>query len=295
MTPTVAMVSRRARPYLFVAPAMAVLVALAFVPLADSLVTSFVVPGVDGGGSDVGLAHYRALWRDAEARDAVAFTLGFVAASVPLELVLGLAFALVLDAAIRWRGAVRAAILVPWAIPTVVTSWMWLSIFDGDRGLLNRLVHGDDVTGYVTWLAAPISARAAIVVADVWKTTPFVALVLLAGLQGIPGELLEAARLDGAGPIRRFFSVTLPLLAPALLVALLFRAIDAFRVFDLVYVMTKARAGTGVLQFLGYQRMFVESDPGVGTAVASVVFLLTGLGSIAVVRMAGAAFWRGDA
>ena len=130
------------------------------------------------------------------------------------------------------------------------------------------------------------------IIADIWKTAPFAALLILAGLQAVPDELHEAARVDGAGPLRRFFSITLPLLRPAILVALLFRTIDAFRVFDLVYVMTRARSGTSVLQYLGYQRLIVETNYGLGSAIAVVVFILTAAVSIFYVRAVGSRLFR---
>jgi multiple sugar transport system permease protein len=145
-------------------------------------------------------------------------------------------------------------------------------------------------------LADPAGALASVIAADVWKTTSFVALVLLAGLQVIPDELYEAAEVDGAGPLRRFFHVTLPLLRPALLAALLFRTIDAFRVFDLVFVMTQGGPAdaTNVLQYLGYKRMFAEGFLGSGAAISTLVFLLTLVVSIGYIRVVGSRLWEGE-
>jgi multiple sugar transport system permease protein len=272
-------------PYGLIAPTLLLLAALAVLPILNAAWTSLFHDFGFGARTFVGLKNFADLFRDAEARSALAFTLLFVACSVSAELVIGLGIALVIHRTFRGRGWVRAAVLVPWAIPTVVTSWMWLYIFDGDRGVLNFLLFGRHTDAYVTFLRYTDWARTAVIFADVWKTAPFAALLILAGLQAIPDELDEAARIDGAGPWRRFFTVTLPLLKPALLVVLLFRTIDAFRVFDLVYVMTRARAGTDVLQYLGYQRLIVENNYGVGCAVAVVTFLLIAAVAAVYVRI----------
>ncbi|MFQ5896435.1 MAG: carbohydrate ABC transporter permease, partial [Nitrospinota bacterium] len=250
--------SERKAGWLLVIPAFAFIAIFALYPVGRTLWLSFhrhilVLPEL--GESFVGLANYRRLLQDPSALDSLAFTVGFVLLSTLLELLLGLGVALVLHRQFRGRGWVRAAALVPWALPTVVASQMWRFMLNDQYGLVNRLLFGTDVAAYPAWLADPWGARAAILVADVWKTTPFAAILLLAGLQTIPEELYEAASVDGAGPWKRFFSVTLPMLRPALLVALLFRTIDAFRVFDLVFVMTQGGPGgaTSVLQFYGYK------------------------------------------
>lgn len=280
---------------LLLAPAVVLLVVLAVVPIAGAMWTSLHHDVGLGDRRFAGLANYAGLVADPAVRGALVFTLIFVAVSVPAELALGLAMAVLMHRGLAARGWLRALLLVPWAIPTVVSSWMWLYIFDGDRGLLNYLLFGAGTQDYVTFLRHTGLARLAVIVADVWKTTPFVALILLAGLQSIPRDLYEAARVDGAGALRRFASITLPLLRPAILVALLFRTIDAFRVFDLVYVMTSGRAGTSVLQFVGYQRLINESDYGSGTAIAVTVFALIAIVSIAYVRFVGTALVAPDA
>ncbi len=228
------------------------------------------------GDPFVGLANYRWLVQDPEALRALLNTCIFVVVSTGLELCLGLAIALVMHQAFRGRSLVRAAVLIPWAIPTVVTSQMWRFIMSDNYGLLNLALFGHQVAAYRAWLADPFWALAAVIAADVWKTSSFAALIILAGLQTIPAELYEAARIDGAGAWRRFWHVTLPALRPALAVALLFRTMDAFRVFDLVFVMTQGGPGnaTNVLQFYGYKKMFAEGFLGYGAAVAVLVFAL---------------------
>jgi multiple sugar transport system permease protein len=275
-------------------PAFAVLAGFAFYPVVGSVWLSLhrIVLSLPGAGEPfVGLQNYVGLVGSPVFWNSLAVTSVFVVTSTIVELVLGLGLALCLHASYRGRGLVRAAALVPWAIPTVVASQMW-------RFLLN------DRFGPVSWyllggaapLADPAGALASVIAADVWKTTSFVALVLLAGLQVIPDELHEAAEVDGAGRVRRFVHVTLPLLRPALLAALLFRTIDAFRVFDLVFVMTQGGPAdaTNVLQYLGYKRMFAEGFLGSGAAISTVVFLLTLGISVVYIRVVGSSLWAGE-
>ncbi|MBI4613567.1 MAG: sugar ABC transporter permease [Planctomycetes bacterium] len=236
-----------------------------------------------------GLDNYGELLEDDLLRESLVFTFLFVGTSVTLEVFSGLAIALVLHESFRGRGLLRAAVLVPWAVPTVVTAVMWKYMASDQYGLLNLLLHGNEIANYDAFLAHQGSARLILVLADVWKTTSFAALLLLAGLQAIPDELHEAARIDGAWAWRRFWHVTLPLLRPAILLAVLFRTIDAFRVFDLVYVMTRgAPAGsTNVLSFHGYETMFPEQLFGYGSAVSVLVFLITATLAVLAVRAIG--------
>jgi multiple sugar transport system permease protein len=171
---------------------------------------------------------------------------------------------------------VRAAILIPWAIPTVVASQLWRYIFNDQYGVANLLLFNDRMAAYIPWLAYPSVAFSIIVLADVWKTSCFSALLILAGLQVISDDLYDAAKVDGAGAWQRFWHITLPLLKPALLLALLFRTMDAFRVFDLVFVMTQGGPGdaTLVLQFYGYQTLFTEGRLGYGSAISVAVFVM---------------------
>jgi multiple sugar transport system permease protein len=237
----------------------------------------------------VGLSNYRQLFHDTVALHSLVNTFVFVFASTFFEILFGLIIALIINRHFRGRGLVRAAVLVPWAIPTVVASQMWRFIFNDNYGLLNYLLFGSHVSGYKAWLADPLFAFSAIVVADVWKTSSFAALIILAGLQTIPDDLYEAARLDGAGAWNRFRSITLPLIKPALLIALLFRTMDAFRVFDLVYVMTQGGPAdsTNVLQFYGYKKIFAEGLMGYGSTISVLVFLVTFSVSLLYIRMIG--------
>lgn len=262
-----------------VAPALCITLVFALYPVVDSLWISLhhIVVGIPQLGSPfVGLDNYLALIRDPAARQALLVTLAFVVLSTLLELACGLIIALVIHERFRGRGLVRGAILIPWAIPTVVASQLWRYIFNDQYGFANLLLFGDRVTAYIPWLAYPGIAFGIVVLADVWKTSCFAALLILAGLQVIPDDLYDAAKVDGAGAWQRFRHITFPLLKPALLLALLFRTMDAFRVFDLVFVMTQGGPGdaTQVLQFYGYQTLFTEGRIGYGSAVSVAVFLM---------------------
>jgi multiple sugar transport system permease protein len=213
----------------------------------------------------------------------------FVMVTTLSELFFGLIIALVINRYFLGRGIVRAAVLIPWAIPTVVASQMWRFIFNDNYGLLNYALFGSDTGLYKAWLAEPFFAFASIVVADIWKTSSFAALIILAGLQTIPDEIHDAAKIDGASAWQRFFRITLPLLKPALLIALLFRTMDAFRVFDLVFVMTQGGPAdsTNVLQFYGYKKIFAEGLMGYGSTISVLVFFVTLCISLFYIKMLG--------
>ena len=273
---------RKARPeettgWFMILPALAFVGTLILYPAVDSFLLSLhqIYMGLPAlGESFIGADNYLALLQDPVARQAFTVTFGFVVLSTFLEILLGLGIALVVHEQFKGRGWVRAAVLVPWAIPTVVASQMWRFIFNDQYGLANLIFFGENVSSYVPWLAYPWFAFLAIVFADVWKTASFAGLLILAGLQVIPEDCYDAARIDGANAWQRFWHVTLPLLKPALLTALLFRTIDAFRVFDLVFVMTQGGPGdaTQVIQFYGYKTLFTEGQVGYGTSISMAVF-----------------------
>jgi multiple sugar transport system permease protein len=258
---------------LFAAPAAAALSVVALAPLAAtawlSLRRRVLVFGVDEW---IGLANYRALVHDARFWNALGNTAYFTAVAVAVELVLALPLALVLHRASRGRGALRAAVLVPWILPTVVAAKLWALLLQPDWGLVARLVPGGGAI-----LASPRLALHAAILVDVWKTTPFVALLLLAGLQAIPEDLSRAARVDGASAWRAFRSVTLPLLRPAILLAVLFRSLDAFRVFDAVLVLTDGGPGhtTESLSLYAHKTLLRAGSFGLGSALSLVTFLCT--------------------
>jgi multiple sugar transport system permease protein len=228
----------------------------------------------------VGLANFRFLVSDARFWSALGTTARFTAVAVAVELVLGLPIALLLH---RGKGLLRAALLLPWAIPTAVSARMWAWLFNADYGLLHRLLPSVD------WLGSPGTALSAAVLVDVWKTTPFVALILLAGLQSIPEDVYEAARVDGAGRARIFTGVTLPLLRPSILLALLFRSLDAFRVFDAIYVLTEGGPAnaTETLSIYAYKTLMRSGDFGYGSTLSVATFACVLLIGVAFIRFLG--------
>lgn len=270
-------------------PALVFLCGFLVYPVLSTAINSLYHDSPVTGREYCGLENYGRLLEDDQALKTVEFTFIFALSSVALEMVAGVLIALAINRVITGRGPLRAAVILPWAVPTVVAAVMWKYVFNDQYGILNYALFGDSLEMYRAWLARPATARLAIIAADVWKASSFVALIALAGLQSVPRELLEAARIDGAKAVKRFFFVTLPLIRPALLVALLFRVMDAFRVFDLVYVMTQgAPAGkTSVMQYFGYLKMFPEQQYGYGSAVSVVVFLIIALLSVALVRTMG--------
>jgi ABC-type sugar transport system permease subunit len=276
--------------WLFLAPSLIFAGVFTFYPILESFRLSLyrtilTLPWL--GRKMIGLENYADLWTDPVAMQSLKTTLIFIGVTVPLELLLGLGMALVMNEIFRGRGLLRAVVLIPWAIPTVVSSQMWRFIFNDRYGLFNALLFGDDSARYLAFLAEPGPALIAIMAAEVWKTTPFAGLIVLAGLQTIPDELYEAASIDGAGAWQKFRHVTLPLVRPALLLALLFRSIDALRVFDLVFVMTEGGPAdaTNVLQFYGYKKSFAEGMIGYGSAIAVAVFMLSLVLSLAYLRL----------
>ena len=239
----------------------------------------------------VGLSNYLDAFGDPRFRGALGHTAFFAVASVTLELVIGLWLALALNRAFRFRGLVRAAVLVPWAIPTVVSALLWRFMFEGQSGIVNSALVSLGIVGQpVVWLVDPRAAWVPIILADVWKTTPFVALLLLAGLQNIDASLYEAARIDGASAWRQFRYVTLPLLRPALLVALIFRTLDAFRVFDLVYALTGGGPGTSTepIALYTFNALLQNLQFGYGSALSVIVFVLTFSLALVYIRFLGA-------
>lgn len=227
--------------------------------------------------SFAGLGQYRRLWLDGRWWTALGNTAVFASASVLLETVLGVAFALLLNQRRRGRGLLRAVVMLPWALPTAVMALAWGWIFNDSFGVANDLLRRAGlVAGPVAWLGEPGTAMAAMVTAEVWKTTPFVALIVLAGLQGIPEEVLEAARVDGLSAWQRFRFVVFPLLLPSLAVAVAFRAVQAYGAFDIVYVMTGGGPGgsTETVSLYAFQSYFRYLDFGYGSAIATQAVVL---------------------
>jgi trehalose/maltose transport system permease protein len=266
--------------WLFMAPMLILLTLVAGWPLARTIWFGFTDAslGDTAASSFIGIENYRWLLTDPDWWEAVRNTVIFTLASVALETVLGLGIALALNAHFRGRGGLRAAVLIPWAIPTVVSAQMWAWMFNDVFGVINAMLLGIGlIDAPIAWTASPETALLAVVLVDVWKTTPFVALLLLAGLQMLPQECYESAKVDGVHPLKVFFKVTLPLLRPALTVAIIFRALDALRIFDLIYVMTGNNRDTMSMSVYARQQLVDFQDVGYGSAAATMVFLIIAL------------------
>ena len=260
--------------YLLVAPAVILLLAVTAYPLAYNLWNSFHAENLSiatGQGGFVGLHNYKEMFESSEWVSALLRTLAFAGISVAIETVLALGLALMLHRQFRGRALLRVAVLIPWAVPTVVSATLWKTMFDPRAGFV------DYIFGlHTTWLAGVWTSWAAIFVADAWKNVPFIAIILLAGLQVIPTEIYEAARIDGATWGQSFRRLTMPLLKPALAVALVFRLLSALLIFDVIYIMTGGGPGlsTETLSFLNWQTFLVNTDFGYGGAISVVLVLM---------------------
>jgi len=281
-------VRERLARYGLLGPAVAFAAGIALLPVLFTVWLSFrrQMPIFDISRF-VGLENYRFLAEDTRFWNALANTAYFVAISVPLELALGLGFALLLHRTFPFRGAARALVLVPWAVPTVVAARFWEWIYNGDFGVLNYLLGVR-----INWLGDPFWALHAAILADVWKTTPFVVLLLLAGLQVIPEELYRAARIDGANAWQTFRHITLPLLKPVILLVLLFRTMDAARIFDLIFVLTGGGPAnqSETLVVYTYKLLYRTLQFGYGSALAVATFLFVFALSLVYLRMLGRAW-----
>jgi trehalose/maltose transport system permease protein len=210
-------------------------------------------------------------------RDSVWTTIKFTLITVAFEFVLGLAMALIVNSRFKGRGLMRAVMLVPWAIPTVVAAQMWKSMLQSNGVISDAAVRLHILSAPHAWIADPGTALASVCAVDIWKTTPFVALLLLAGLQVIPGDLYEAAEVDGANVLQQFWKITMPLLAPAIFVTLIFRTLDALRVFDVFYVFFGNRLGTQSMAIYAQATIVSDGYVGYGAAVSMVIFLVIAL------------------
>jgi trehalose/maltose transport system permease protein len=275
----------RRTAYYMVLPSLLIIVVIAFFPILYGVVLSLTDSTISGFGSFIGIENYTEMFQDLDFREGLYNTVIFTVASVALEFFIGLGIALAINRAFRGRGLVRAAVLVPWAFPTVIAAVMWRLMFQSQVGIIQYVA---DTLGLIS---EPIlSSRTLLLIGailvDVWKTTPFVALLLLAGLQTIPGEVYEAARVDGANVMQRFFRITLPLLKGAILVAVLFRTLDAYRVYDLFWVL-----GNRELQSLStyvYEGVRISQlQFGPGNAAAVFIFVTAFLIALFFIRVLG--------
>jgi trehalose/maltose transport system permease protein len=267
--------------WLLLLPALAVVAFVAIYPLGKTIYQSFTNQEFLAGIEPtkwVGLQNYRDLWHDTIFRQSVWETIKFTLITVSFEFVLGMIIALVVNSNFKGRGAMRAAMLVPWAIPTVVAAQMWKWMFDDVFGVINDAgVRLHIINHSVAWISQPSTALAAVSAVDIWKTTPFVALLLLAGLQVIPRDLYEAADVDGASKWQQFWRITLPLLRPAILVTLIFRTLDALRVFDVFYVFYGNRPDTQTMAIYAQSTIVSDGHVGYGSAISVAIFLIIGI------------------
>jgi trehalose/maltose transport system permease protein len=242
----------------------------------------------DGTGEYFGLLHDPAWW------GSVWNTVYYASISVTLETILGLVFALVLNAEFKGRALVRAAVLIPWAIPTVVSAKMWAWMLNDQFGIINdMLMTLGIIASPVAWTANPETAMWAVIMVDVWKTTPFMTLLILAGLQMVPGDVYEAAKIDGISPVKVFFKVTLPLIRPAILVAVIFRALDALRVFDLIYVLTPNNSQTKTMSVYAQENLFQFNQFAQGSAASTFLFLIIAFITLFYIKVARLEFGGG--
>jgi trehalose/maltose transport system permease protein len=266
--------------WLLLAPALAVVGLVALYPLGKTVYQSFTNEEFLGlePRKWVGIDNYRTLWHDTIFRDTVVLTIKFTAITVGFEFVLGLIIALVVNSGFRGRGVMRAVMLVPWAIPTVVAAQMWKWMLDDTYGVVNDLgVRTHILSHSHAWISEPATSLAAVCAVDIWKTTPFVALLLLAGLQVIPNDLYEAASVDGANKLQQFWRITLPLLRPAILVTLIFRTLDALRVFDVFQVFFGYRLGAQSMAVYDQSTTVNDGHVGYGASMSVAIFLIISL------------------
>ena len=272
---------------LMVAPSMILIAIVAAYPIIYAVWLSLHEYSVRQAGlsrwaGSLGLKNYQTALQSSEWWAALRHTLIFTVSSVTLELLIGLGMALAMHAAFRGQGILRTVILVPWAVLTVVTAVMWRTMFVSPYGFVNTILGTQTV-----WLGSEPQALIVIILADVWKTAPFMALLILAGLQVIPGEVYEAAEVDGASAWQRFTRITLPLLTPAILVALIFRTLDALRIFDLPYVLTQGQNGTSTLSTIAQETFATNRIYGLGSAMAVLTFIIVMIVSFSYIRFVG--------
>ena len=273
--------------WLLLIPTILLVTLVALVPLIQTIWYSFTDERLASiqPSHFVGLKNYRFLIHDTAFRDSIWVTVKFTVITVVIEFALGIIIALVVNSNFKGRGTMRAAMLIPWAIPTVISAQMWKWMYNGIFGVFNDLLVDKlhILNQNVAWISQPNTSLPAVAAVDIWKTTPFVALLLLAGLQVIPTDIYEAATVDGANSIQQFFRITIPLLRPAILVALIFRTLDALRVFDVFFVMFSSRASTQTMAIYDQQNIVSFSDVGYGSTISVAIFVIIGIFVVAYV------------
>ncbi len=281
---------RRRSAFWFIAPMLIMLALVAAWPLFRSIYFSFTDTTLNSlyDGNWIGFKNYfysreldsgRTIYRgtlvDPAWWNAVWNTMKFAFVSVFLETLFGLGVALVLNKEFKGRGLVRAAILIPWAVPTIVSAKMWGWMLNDQFGIFNdMLLRVGLIDQKIAWTSNPDTAMFAVIMVDVWKTTPFMALLCLAGLQMVPRDMYEAAKIDGIHPVKVFWKVTLPMIRPAIMVAVIFRMLDALRIFDLVYVLTPNSSATKTMSVISQENLFQFDKFAYGSAQSTLLFCI---------------------
>jgi multiple sugar transport system permease protein len=285
--------AERRLAFRMIAPSMILIAAVGAYPIAYAIWLSLHeysvrVQGLSRWAGPLGLRNYTNALKDDQFIASFWHTLIFTGFSVFFELILGLAMAIAMHSAFKGRGLLRTVVLVPWALLTVVTAMTWKAIFEPNLGFVNSLLSTLGLPGGNTvFLGETPWAMAVLIIADVWKTAPFMALLILAGLQVIPDDIYEAAKVDGSSVWQRFTKITLPLLTPAILVALIFRTLDALRIFDLPYVLTKGANGTNTLSLQAYEELRENRLIGLGSAMSILTFAVVMIVSFLYIRFVG--------
>lgn len=296
--------SRVRAAWLFLTPMIVVVVMVAGWPLARTIWFSVTDANLSDLSSAqfIGFANYLEFYdgewfgvlADPSWWTSVWNTLYFALISVTLETVLGLIVALVLNAKFPGRALVRTAVLIPWAIPTIVSAKMWGWMLNDQYGIINHMLMSIGlIDAPLAWTASPDLAMISVILADVWKTTPFMALLILAALQMLPSDCYEAAKVDGIHPVRVFFKVTLPLIKPALMVAVIFRLLDALRIFDLIYVLTSNSEDTMTMSIYARQQLVDFQEVGYGSAASTLLFFIVALCTVLYLMLGKVKFNQG--
>ena len=281
---------RRLTPYLYALPGLLLLIVILTYPIGRGFYLSFFKYNLSSFGppSYIGTQNYKRLFDDPLFVKAFEHTITFVVVSISVEFILGLMFALLLQLDFVGRNLLRGISLLPWMMPPVVTAFVWAWLFNGTYGIVNYILGESGlVSKPIEWFSSTALALPTLIFVDVWQSTPFVMLVLLAGLQNIPESLYEAARIDGANAIRSFWYITLPLLRPAAAVALLMRTMIALRFFDAVWIITRGgpASSTEVLATYAYKKSMLGFRMGYGSAATTIIFLLAFVMSIGYIRL----------
>lgn len=290
--------SRTRSAWLFLAPMLVVLALVAAWPLLRTIYFGLTNANLSEleHSRFIGFDNYlqynekRGRWYgllvDPDWRGAVWNTLKFAVVSVSLETCLGMVIALVLNASFKLRGLVRAAVLIPWAVPTIVSAQMWGWMLHDQYGIVNdALLSLGLISERYAWTSEAGLSMVSVILVDVWKTTPFMALLILAAMQMLPRSCYEAARVDGVSPLKVFFKVTLPLIRPALMVAVIFRFLDALRIFDLIYVLTPNSRETMTMSVYVRRELINNQEVGYGSAAATMLFLVIGLCTLITMKL----------